>query len=150
MLEKLVLKNFRGFSNHSVPLGPTTLVVGRNNAGKSTIVEALRLLSLVVNRAPFLTYVETPGWLDLPVGHRGVIPSLKGIDFELQTVCHRLNDPPAIIAGHFENGARVSVYLNPNQQSVFAVLSGPKTLSVNSRAQVTGRTESRRTHWSYT
>ncbi|PYS69901.1 MAG: hypothetical protein DMF73_13950 [Acidobacteria bacterium] len=43
MLTKLILRNFRGFENHELPLRETTVIVGRNNAGKSTVVEALRL-----------------------------------------------------------------------------------------------------------
>jgi len=48
MLKELQLENFRCFDNHVIPLRPTTIVVGRNNAGKSTIVEALRLISIVI------------------------------------------------------------------------------------------------------
>lgn len=50
MITELHLKNFRGFKDHIVPLKPFTIVVGRNNAGKSTIAEALRLISIVVSR----------------------------------------------------------------------------------------------------
>jgi recombinational DNA repair ATPase RecF len=50
VITELYLKNFRGFEDHVVPLKPFTVIVGRNNAGKSTIAEALRLISLVVSR----------------------------------------------------------------------------------------------------
>ena len=47
---KVRLRNFRGFDDHVVPLRDLTIIVGENNAGKSTIVEALRLAALAVNR----------------------------------------------------------------------------------------------------
>jgi len=43
MLTRLEIENFRGFKKHEMPLNAVTLIVGRNNAGKSTVVEALRL-----------------------------------------------------------------------------------------------------------
>jgi AAA15 family ATPase/GTPase len=46
MLTKIRLTNFRGFADHELPILPLTLIVGRNNAGKSTIIEALRFIAL--------------------------------------------------------------------------------------------------------
>jgi AAA15 family ATPase/GTPase len=68
MLTKLRLQNFRCFKDHVVPLHPTTIIVGRNNAGKSTIVEALRLVSIIVNRYQFLNFSDVPDWLEEIVG----------------------------------------------------------------------------------
>ena len=42
MLERLELSNYKGFRAFEIALGKTTLLVGPNNAGKSTILEALR------------------------------------------------------------------------------------------------------------
>jgi len=72
MLLELRLKNFRSFEDHVVPLRPTTLVVGRNNAGKSSLVEALRLLSLVTTRFRALGYHEGPVWGGIPKRDYGV------------------------------------------------------------------------------
>ena len=48
MIKELRLENFRGFDDHRIPFNPRTIVVvGKNNAGKSTIVEALRLVALI-------------------------------------------------------------------------------------------------------
>ena len=52
MLRSLRLQNFRCFRDHTVTFHPSTVVVGKNNAGKSTIVEALHLIAAVVNRKP--------------------------------------------------------------------------------------------------
>jgi AAA15 family ATPase/GTPase len=53
MLSEITFRNFKCFSRHTIPLRPVTVIVGRNNAGKSTVVEALRLVSLVVSRLEF-------------------------------------------------------------------------------------------------
>jgi AAA15 family ATPase/GTPase len=46
VIEKLTVENFRGFDHHEIPFRETTIIVGANNAGKSTAVEALRLIAL--------------------------------------------------------------------------------------------------------
>ena len=45
MLKALHLENFKAFGNRSViPLAPVTLIFGENSAGKSSIIQALKLL----------------------------------------------------------------------------------------------------------
>ncbi|MGH9241928.1 MAG: AAA family ATPase, partial [Vicinamibacterales bacterium] len=77
VLTQLKIRNFRGFRNHTLPMRRATLVVGRNNAGKSTVVEALRLLSIVTTRFKALGYHEGPDWGQIPKREYGVRPSLK-------------------------------------------------------------------------
>jgi hypothetical protein len=90
---------------------PTTIIVGANNAGKSTVVEALRLVSVVVNRATHLRFDPVPRWLEQPKSYRGVSPSLDNEDFSFENVFHRYADPPAIVTAEFSTGARVLVFV---------------------------------------
>src|SRR5262245_18465256 len=116
MLRQIELNNFRCFGSHVVPLRDLTVVVGRNNAGKSSIVDALRLVSLVTRRYQFVNFSKSPTWLDIPRRHRGITPSLRGVDLNLDTVFHRYSDPPASIVATFDSGDTVSVYLGPNRE----------------------------------
>ena len=51
MLTSLVVKNFRSLNEFTVPkLGRVNLVVGKNNAGKSTVLEAIRIYAGNANR----------------------------------------------------------------------------------------------------
>jgi hypothetical protein len=79
MLKSLRLRNFRCFEDHTIPLKRMSVLIGRNNAGKSTVVEALRLISLVASRAETLPYKPPPGWAEIPKREYGVAPSLKGL-----------------------------------------------------------------------
>jgi hypothetical protein len=121
-LEKITLANYRGFKNHNLPLRPNTILVGQNNAGKSSLIEALALVSIVVNRARFFRYTEAPDWLDIPVAYRGVLPSLRGVDFDFRNVCFRYDDPPAIVRAFFSTGERISIYINSVEEQIFAVI----------------------------
>jgi hypothetical protein len=120
MLEVLTLENFRGFDRHELPLRDVTVMVGGNNAGKSTIVEALRLVALVSERfrrggGPF---VGVPDWLSHADAFDGVAPAVRGMPadgFEF-TVFHRYEPPPAILTAEFSSGATVKVFVGPDAQ----------------------------------
>jgi len=113
MITEITLSNFRGFDNHSIPLRPVTIIVGKNNAGKSTVVEALRLISVITRRFQGLNYHELPSWIDRPRRERGVFPSTDDFEFSSEAVFHRLGDPPARIAARFSTGEQVEVLIGP-------------------------------------
>ena len=111
MLTKLTLHNFRGFEEHELQIKPITIIVGRNNAGKSTIVEALRLISIVTSRYQKLTYHPPPRWLDIPTRMRGASPDLRNLQIDFDTLCYEYHDPPAIIEATFNNRNSIRIYL---------------------------------------
>ncbi len=113
MIRQLTLQNFRAFEDHTVPLRSETIIVGENNAGKSTIVEALRLLSLVINRREFLHFSNVPSWLDISRRERGVSPSLRNMEINLKSIFHRYGEPPAQISATFDSGENVTLYVGP-------------------------------------
>jgi predicted ATPase len=135
MLKSLRLANFRGFEDHTVDFSSRTLLVGANNAGKSTIVEALRLVSLVANR-PGLTSIEIPGWLgDMAQAPFGVSPSLKGMDFDLDPgVFHQFGEPPAQITATFKKGGKIEFFVGVDS-NIFAVLRARDGAPIRSSAQ---------------
>jgi energy-coupling factor transporter ATP-binding protein EcfA2 len=114
MLTTVRIRNYRCFYDHTVPLGTkTAIVVGKNNAGKSTLVEVLRLLSLVTERYHSLQFRDPPAWTGLPRYAKGVRPSLRGIDANELNVFSRYGDPPAVLDATFSNGASISLYIGP-------------------------------------
>src|SRR5919108_102600 len=114
MLEELQLENFRGFREHVVPLRRLTVIVGANNAGKSTVVEALRLVMLVLRAVRGSRFVPEPRWLDHPLAYRGLAPATRGMEFDADSFFHRYQDPPAVITASFSGGASVVVFVGPD------------------------------------
>ena len=126
------MENFRGFEKHSVTFRPFTVAIGANNAGKTSLVECLRLISLCVSRAHTVAgYRRPPGGL-APVHLSGVKPSTAytGIDFE--AICHCYGEPPAKARAIFSNGAMVEMYVGPNGD-VFACIRKPNGQIAGSR-----------------
>ncbi|NQT82118.1 AAA family ATPase [bacterium] len=134
MLKELHLKNFRGFEDHLLPIRPTTVIVGRNNAGKSSIAEALRLLSIVVNRHRALNFLDVPSWLRGREVVPGVRPSLRGLEINFKTIFHRYEDPPAVISATFDSGAKVVIYVGQDAD-VHAIIEDSRGRRVRTKRQ---------------
>jgi len=50
MLAQIEFENFRCFERHTLVLRPLTIIVGRNNAGKSTVTEGVSLSAVKLAR----------------------------------------------------------------------------------------------------
>jgi AAA15 family ATPase/GTPase len=122
MLKALELENYRCFDKHKLDFKSTVIIVGQNNAGKSTIIEALRLVSIVASRN--LNFLDVPPWLDLPVPYKGVKPSIAGLDFPTKNIFHNYQDGPAKVIAHFSSGARIEIFigLHNKEIEVFALI----------------------------
>ena len=55
MITKLKLENFKGIKKGEIELAPLTILLGPNNAGKTTILEALFLASNPLRKTPYIT-----------------------------------------------------------------------------------------------
>lgn len=133
MLTELQLANFKGFNRHTIPLREVSVLVGRNNAGKSTLIEALRLIAIVADRYTALAYREPPAWTDLPLLNRGVSPSLRGLEFNFDTAFHGLGDGPATISARFKSREKIDLYVGPGE--LHAVILDSKGNPVSSKGQ---------------
>ena len=46
MIKQISITNFRCYEQSTITFNGTSILVGRNNAGKSTMIEALKIISL--------------------------------------------------------------------------------------------------------
>ncbi len=111
MLEKIILENFRCYSYHTIDFKQLTIVVGKNNAGKSTLVEALRLTAMAVSRLKSSGYKNAPNWLELPKKSKGVVTKTTYFDFNKENVSYLYNYGSSKITAIFSNKASVTVYI---------------------------------------
>jgi predicted ATP-dependent endonuclease of OLD family len=134
MIEELQLINFKCYSEHRVPFKSTTVIVGENNAGKSTIIEALRIVSIIASRYKNLQYNKPPDWIDIPLGHKGITPSLKEYDFHFESVTHRYSKRLAQIKAFFTTGESIEVYIG-GEGKVFAIMRDKNKNVIRDRRQ---------------
>jgi energy-coupling factor transporter ATP-binding protein EcfA2 len=112
MIKNLSLTNFRCYDEHEVPFNEISIIVGKNNAGKSTLIEALRLVSLVSKRILNSSFKSPPDWTNLPHRSIGITPSLGKIEFSTKNIIYQFGTPPAIITATFENNELIKIYLS--------------------------------------
>ena len=110
MIKKLKIENYRGYLEHEIEFRDLNIVVGKNNAGKTTLIEALRLVSLVTRRYKTAPYKNVPDWLKIPRINSGISPSLAKIDFSYKNIFHSYGDPPATITAEVNNNTRIIIY----------------------------------------
>jgi len=121
VLRSLKISNYRGFRNHTVTFRELTVAVGRNNAGKSTLVEALRLVALAAARHQTSTYRQSPRRIDAPPG---IQPALEDLQLEATGLFYRYGDPPARITANFSSGHSLELYL-ASEELLHSVLRLP-------------------------
>ncbi len=124
MLREIELTNFRGFSHHCVPLKDLTVLVGKNNAGKSSLIEALRISSVALKTMQSGRFVDPPRWARSIISHKGASPDAETVRIDLRTAFYRYNPPPAVIRCEFANGVSLTTFLGPDEQ-MHSCLSGP-------------------------
>lgn len=124
MIKSLRFINYRCFLDHKIPFKQETIIVGKNNAGKSTIIEGLRLIGLITERYKHLSFYDAPDWLDIPKYHRGVRIDLTALSLSWENLFYGYQDPPAQLTATFIDNAAVEVYLGPNG-AMHALLKGP-------------------------
>lgn len=140
MLKSLALENFRGFSDHRIEFGPETILIGQNNAGKTTAIEALRVLSVCQARALTTSFSACPSWLDGYCQGAGFRPSLETIDFDFANVQHAYETTkPAIIRARLRNNSELHIFIGTGPEEVFCQLRVGSRKIVHSRAEMGGR-----------
>lgn len=120
MIKKLIVRNFRCFDNTMVILQDTSILVGKNNAGKSTLIEALKIIATVVRKYKKLPFVKAPDWVSNE-GDNGVSPSLDNQGIADNGLFYFYGNPPAIIEAQFSNGCAIKAFVGEGL-SIFAMI----------------------------
>lgn len=102
------LTNFKAFSQFSIRLENFNVVVGPNNAGKSTILAAFRILEAAMRRAR----AKRPTIVTGPLGQvHGYQVDLKGLSVADENIFHNYNDEkPAEITFSLSNRNKLTLY----------------------------------------
>lgn len=120
MIKQLTIKNFRCYKNTTIKFNGTSILVGKNNAGKSTLIEALKIISSVTRKYKSLRFVAPPDWVDVKSNY-GVSPNVENMNISDRGIFNMYGNPPAVIEAYFTNGTSINAYVG-EWLSVFAVI----------------------------
>jgi len=105
MLRRVEIKNYKAFKAFEIDLGARNLLIGPNNAGKTTLVSILRLIA----------HLTRPGQLRgfEPVAQRstGVSIDLEALDIPSANLAHNRTISPSRIAAYFDEGLDLRITL---------------------------------------
>lgn len=116
MLKSLRFKNYRCFDDHEADFSRITVAVGRNNAGKTTLIEALRLVAIATSKFKKGVFSSAPEWTGLGLASKGFRLSLGKIEFSFDGIIYQFGEPPAIITATFDNNTEVSIFINAESE----------------------------------
>ncbi len=133
MLKKIILENYRCFEKSEIPFRDLSIIIGKNNAGKSTLIEALRILSIVVNRRNNILFQKAPRWVMQQESILGISPSINNLDISTRNIFYMYGDPPATIHAEFEDGTNIFISIGENAE-IFATIRAANNAWVESRA----------------
>lgn len=140
MLRSIHLQNFRGFREHTIDFAPFCLLIGQNNAGKTTLIEALRLVATAIRRAPNAKFRMAPQWLEASITGPVYPFSVETIGIDHKTIHYNYHsEDPAVIRARFSNNSIVVVCVGPGSSDFVAQLLLPGGKKINSGNQVTHR-----------
>src|ERR1035437_88669 len=113
MLKEINFDNYRCFNKSKLSFKDLSIIVGKNNSGKSTIVEALRLISAASKKSKKAIYTTPAPSLGLPLANKGFKIDVQKLKIDLRGIRYFYNeDKNATINAIYSNGTKIVVYLN--------------------------------------
>lgn len=105
MLRKVEIENYKAFKRFKVEFGARTLLVGPNNAGKTTLVSALRLIAHLVRPGQLRRFEAIGGQT------AAVRLDLDSLDIPTANLAHNYAERPSTIRAHFDEGLELRISL---------------------------------------
>lgn len=109
-ITRIRFRNFKALRQFSLSLNRMNVLVGPNNAGKSTVVGALRVLAAGLQRAN----ARRPEWVAGPQGERRGYPiAPEAIPISIENVHTNYADTDTTATFDLSNGAQLVLYFPP-------------------------------------
>lgn len=112
MLDKVEFENYRCFKNTKMTIRDLTIIVGKNNSGKSTVIEALRMISMATRKCTNTIYVDAPKSLRLPLLVKGFKLPVERLKIDLRGVVYYYESDIAKVTATFQDRTKIIVYIN--------------------------------------
>lgn len=131
-LYKIVLNNYKCFQKSDMTFKDTTIIVGKNNAGKSTIIEALRLVAWAGKKSKINTaYNYAPQNFNFGFSKKGIKLNIDKLKINLIRCGYFYNNELSVITAIFKDRSKIEI--NIKDGIVFAVLYDDKEQIVKNR-----------------
>ena len=130
-IETVTLKNYRRFLNFSLRLRDGNVLVGPNNSGKSSILDAFRVLETCIrhSRSKSPVIINTPG--------QGIFNGYEVLEtllpFKLDNIANDYNADDSAVEFKGTNGNRAATRMHPDRPAKFYIDAGFPKLTSSSK-----------------
>lgn len=136
MLKSIKLNNYRSFKETTIFFKETTILSGKNNSGKSTIIEALRLVSYTLKKSSTGKFLKAHSSFKNETLSKGLFinPALFKID--LNFITNYYSPEVSSIEATFSDDVKIIVYIS--EDCIFGTLldKNEKYIESNEEAKV--------------
>lgn len=109
-LKSVNIKNYKCFENVSFNLKDINILIGENNAGKSTVIEALKLIAYGIEKAKNGRFSSKRDYInDAPIFNKCIILNIENLLIDISTSSYKYNTKPSIITAYFDNNIKTIV-----------------------------------------
>ncbi len=131
LFTSLRLTNFKRFESFSISFRPGNVLVGPNNSGKSSILDAFRLLEACFRNS------RTRNPIHIDIAGSGVFPGYvipeTVLPFSLDNVTYNYSDEDSVVEFSASNGVKAVIRLHPNRSTRFYIDADLKWLGTSSK-----------------
>ncbi len=132
MLTQLRISNFRCYVDTTIHFNGTAILVGKNNAGKSTSIEALKIISTIIRKYKTARYMFPPEWVN--ERHYGISPNIENMNISDRGIFNMYGEAPGIIEANFSYGTSIKAYIGEGLE-IFAIIYDQDGIPVQNARQ---------------
>ena len=133
VLKQITLENYRCFKESQLTVRDLTVIVGKNNAGKSTAIEAIRIISMATRKYKTANYISPPQSLSLEKQFRGFRLPVENFKIDLRSIVYFYGKTNAVITVEFHEKSKIVIYLNT--EIAFATIWDANDNMITNRSQ---------------
>lgn len=131
MITEIELKNYRCFESSKIVYKDLNILVGRNNAGKSSMIEALRMIAYASQKASNSIYKDAPYGLNISRREKGIRIDVEKLKIDLRGVVYLYEEKIAVINAFFDNGTKIMIAAN--KEIAYAFFYGPDGKNIKTK-----------------
>ena len=131
-LDKVYLKDYRCFTNTCLHFKELCILVGKNNAGKSTVIEALRLIAVAGKKSNKAVFDVAPVNMGFSAYDKGIKIDTIKLKIDLRSIVNFYKDGIASISAIFKDKTKIEIRLSANL--AFACLYNENGKNIRTRS----------------
>lgn len=122
MLKEIHIFNYKCFKDNTITFKEkNNVIIGENNAGKSTLLEVIRIINHAVEKLKVKGYSTSSIEYGLGIGYNGIYIDLEDLNIETGNLFFQYEENTIKIIAKFNNNVDVNIYiLEPSKVFAFA------------------------------